>query len=74
MSERQSLVKFEGTCVWDIARERHLGLIKLVDVCLVTQLCLTLWYPMDCSILGAPVLCYLLEFAPVHLQWVGDAI
>ena len=29
---------------------------------------------MDCSTLGFPVLCYLLEFAQTHVHWVGDAI
>ena len=29
---------------------------------------------MDCSKLGFPVLHHLLEFAPTHHHWVGDAI
>ena len=29
---------------------------------------------VDCSSLGFPVLHYLLEFAPTHVHWVGDAI
>ena len=29
---------------------------------------------MDCNLPGFPVLCYLLEFTPIHVQWVGDAI
>ena len=29
---------------------------------------------MDCSIPGFPVLHYLLEFAQIHVQWVGDAM
>ena len=32
----------------------------------VTQLCLTLCDPMDCSLLGLPVLHYLPEFAQTH--------
>ena len=40
----------------------------------VTQLSLTLWDPMDCSMPGFPVLHYLLEFAQTHVHWVKDAI
>ena len=29
--------------------------------------------PLDCSISGSPVLHYLLEFAQIHVHWVGDA-
>ena len=42
--------------------------------CPVTQSCLTLWDPMDCSIPGLPVLHYLLELAQTHVHWVSDAI
>ena len=42
--------------------------------CLVTQSCLTLCDPMDCSMPGFPVLHQLLEFAQTHVLWVGDAI
>ena len=41
---------------------------------LVTQLCLTLYDLMDCSMPGFPVLHYLLEFAQTHVNWVRDAI
>ena len=40
----------------------------------VTQLCLTLCNPMDCSTPGFPVLHYLPELAQTHVHWVGDAI
>ena len=40
----------------------------------VTQSCLTLCDPMDCSIPGFPVLHYLPEFAQMHVLWVGNAI
>ena len=36
--------------------------------------CLTLCNPVDCSMPGSPVLHYLLEFAQIHVPWVGDAI
>ena len=36
--------------------------------------CPTLWDPMDGSTPGFSVLLYLLEFAQVHVYWVGDTI
>ena len=42
--------------------------------CSVTQLCLTLCDPMDCTMPGFPVLHHLLELAQTHVHWVGDAI
>ena len=42
--------------------------------CSVTQLCLTLDNPMDCTTPGFPALRYLLELAQTHVHWVGDAI
>ena len=42
--------------------------------CSVTQLCPTLWDPVDWSPPGFPVLHYLLEFAQIHVHWVSDAI
>ena len=41
---------------------------------LVTQLCLTLCNPMDCSTPGLPVHQQLLEFTQTHVCWVSDAI
>ena len=40
--------------------------------CSVTQSCLTLCDPMDCSMPGIPVLHCLLEFAQTHVHWVND--
>ena len=40
----------------------------------VTQSCLTLCDPMDCSTPGLPVHHQLLEFTQTHVHWVGDAI
>ena len=40
----------------------------------ITQLCLTLWDPMDCSMPGFPVLHHLLELAQTRVHRVGDAI
>ena len=39
-----------------------------------THLCLTLFNSMDCSTPGSPVFHCLLEFAQMHVHWVGDAI
>ena len=40
----------------------------------VTQLCLTLCDPMDCSTPGLPVHHQLLELPQTHVHQVGDAI
>ena len=40
----------------------------------VSQLCLTLCDPMDCSTLGLPVHRQLPEFTQIHVHWVSDAI
>ena len=40
----------------------------------ITRLCLTLFYPMDCSTPGLPIHYQLLELAQTHVHWVSDAI
>ena len=40
----------------------------------VTQSCLTLFNPMDCSMIGLPVHHQFLEFTQIHVHWVGDTI
>ena len=40
----------------------------------VTQSCLTLYDPMDCSTSGLPVHHQLLESNQTHMHWVSDAI
>ena len=47
---------------------------KMVRCCSVTQSCLTLCDPMDCSMPGVPVSHHLLKFAQVHVHCIGDAI
>ena len=42
--------------------------------CSVTKSCLNLSGPMNCSMLGFPVLPYLLEFAQTHVHCISDAI
>ena len=39
-----------------------------------SQLCMTLWKPMDCSTPGFPVHHQLPELAQTHVHWVGEAI
>ena len=47
----------------------HLPLsVSVCCCCSVAQLCLTLCYPMDCSMPGFPVLHYLWEFAQIHVH------
>ena len=46
---------------------------SLFCCCPVTQLCLTLWDPMDCSTPGFAILHHLLEFAQTHVHWISDA-
>ena len=53
----------------------HMEIVLLFFCCCsVTQLCPTLWEPMDCNTPGFPVLHYLLEFAQTHFYWVDDAV
>ena len=42
--------------------------------CPVAQLCLMLCDPIDCSMLGIPVLHYLQEFTQTCAHWIGDVI
>ena len=52
----------------------HYLIPKYLQFSLVTHLCLTLCYPMDCSMPGLPVYHQLLEFTQTHVHWVRDAI
>ena len=56
------------------SKESHRCRKQSHGCCSVTQLCLTLWDPMDCSTPGFPVLLCLPDFAQTHVHWVGDAI
>ena len=42
--------------------------------CSVAKSCPALWDPVDCSTPVLPVSYCLLEFAQVHVHWIGDAI
>ena len=41
--------------------------------CSIAKFCLTLCDSMDCSMPGFPVPHHLLEFAQVHVHWIGNA-
>ena len=55
-------------------RNSELRGLGCICCCSVTQPCLTLCEPMDCSTPGFPVLLHLLEFAQTHVHWVSDAM
>ena len=48
--------------------------VSFSSVQLLSQLCLTLCDPMDCSTPGFPVHHQLLELTQTHVHWVSDAI
>ena len=48
--------------------------LHILICCSVTKSCLTLCDPINCSLLGFPVLHYLPEFAQTHVRWISDAI
>ena len=54
--------------------KQHEVLLSDCCCCPVTQSCLTLCDPMDCSTPGSSVLHCLPEFAQIHVHWVSDAI
>ena len=49
-------------------------LFFMIYCCSVSQLCLTLCDPMDCSMPGFLVLHYFPEFAQTYVHWVGDGL
>ena len=59
---------------WVLTFVQICAITTITNCCSVTQSCLTLCDPMDCSIPGFPVLHYLLEFAQIHAHWIDDAI
>ena len=50
-----------------------MSLRTLVELSSVTQSCLTLFDPMDCSMPGVPAYYQFLELAQTHVHRVGDA-
>ena len=70
-------LQFYNFCNYSYASFRGdvFNLIKHISsVSSVTQLCLTLCNPMDCSTPGLPVHHQLPEFTQTHVHWVSDAI
>ena len=57
-----------------VLQQRGLCFHYLFCCCPVTQSCLTLCEPTDCSSPGFPVLHYLLKFFQTQVHWVNDAI
>ena len=46
---------------------RHLQITQVIAVVVIVQSCPDLCDPIDCSTLGLPILCHLLEFAQTHV-------
>ena len=63
--------RFSRKCALDLQQQPHLGAHSVSSV---TQSCLTLCDPMDCSMLGFPVHHQFPELAQTHVHRVGDAI
>ena len=59
-----------------VTREKRnkVPFLALNCCCSIAKSCPTLCDPMDYSIAGFPVLHCLLEFAQIHVYWVGNAI
>ena len=66
----------KGQTPWMIQTTDFIQEVILISVQFssVTQSCLTLCDPMDCSTPGFPVHHQLVEFTQTHVHWVGDAI
>ena len=72
-----SKITADGDCSHEIKRRLLLGrkvMNNLVQFSSVTQLCLTICDPMNCSTPGLPVHHQLLEFTQTHVHLVVDAI
>ena len=67
---------FSDTCRSQTCEAGKINYVYLHNCCCcsVSQLCLTLCDPMDCSTPGFPVLHHLPEPAQTHVHWVSDAI
>ena len=64
----------EVAWVWISSLWLVLWNINMVQFSSITQPCLTICNPMDCSTPGLPVHHQLLEPTQTHVHWVGDAI
>ena len=61
------------TCLLSVSTMKSCGILSKA-CCSVTQSCLTLCNPTDCSMPGIPFLHHLLDLAQTHVYWVSDAI
>ena len=61
-------------CPWTLHTCLSPVVLSSVQFSSVTQLCLTLCDPMDCSMPCLPVHHQLPEFIQTHVRWVSDAI
>ena len=62
------------TLLWSNFLTFQLIVSGLEQLLLFTVSCIRLCDPMDCTTPGFPVHHYLLEFAQIHVHWVGDVI
>ena len=67
-------INIPAPCLWEDGPETSDLRAWLIQYSSVTQSCLTLCDPMDCSTPGLPVHHQLLESTQTHAHWVGDAI
>ena len=56
-----------------VLRGKFIAISAYIQFSSVPQSCLTLCYPMECSLPGLPVHHQLPEFTQTHVHWVGDA-
>ena len=59
---------------WSNGKDEQNRNCDICYCCSFAKLCPTLCDPMDCNMPGFPVLHCLLEFAQIHVHWVGDVI
>ena len=65
----------QSKCLWTKQQMYYdFHTIEFSCFCSVIKTCLTLCDPMNCRMLGFPVLHYFTEFAQIHVNWVSDAI
>ena len=74
MMNRSSFLPLFYNTTFFINQVFHWSISTTVYCCSVTQLCLTLYDPVNCSTPGFPVHHQLPEFTQTHVHWVGDAI
>ena len=66
-------MKFELHGLFICDDEHYSSFDFLTHCCSVSQSCLAICNPMDCSTPGFPVVHHLQELTQTHVHWVGDA-